>query len=597
MFDLPKYGDGVGLTRMADLLDAIEVDRTRLRRVSVVVTGSNGKGSTAAFCAGIAHAYRLRTGLFTSPHLHHFNERFQVDGVPIGDDTLARLKLRVETAIAGLSQRYSEKFGAFEAMFALACLYFQESECDFAVFEAGIGGRYDPARLVGALCTCVTSVDYEHIELLGHSLELIVSDKSDACASGGTIVYGENCRNLRPHILEYNRHRDITAVFVRDQIAIDNEAISATGQRFDFQFGDYEFRVLETSLLGAFQINDAAIAVTLFLLWLRRMRPGEAPAKIEAAVRSGLRAARWPGRLELIRRQPLTMIDVGHTPDGIRQSLASLKAIHGADELDPRGRHFLRQEGRRDRRVAGAVIRHHHLHRGAPQGRERGEYRRLGAKGQSGRRRSDRRNHRGRDQHQPKARHVAKTENICSRRIIPGDRIRDHRPRRTRARPGFFLNSQCERRRFSRGARSRSVASDEFEQRIANMLYDAVPFAGLALAEQTRGRIPGAVIPVEQPAPIGHMRQQYPDRFSQPTRKMRDSGVNRYHKIKMRYQRCGVGKTVKLVAEMNDVSAFPKRRRIPRANLFLQADKCRVDVLERQQTTQIDRPFTIPDVL
>jgi dihydrofolate synthase/folylpolyglutamate synthase len=331
LFDLPKYGDGVGLARMADLLDAIAVDRTRLRRVSVVVTGSNGKGSTAAFCANIAHAYRLRTGLFTSPHLHHFNERFQVDGAPIGDDTLARLKLRVETAIAELSLRHNEKFGAFEAMFALACMYFQESECDFAVFEAGIGGRYDPARLVGALCTSVTSVDYEHVELLGHSLELIVSDKSDACASGGTIVYGENCRNLRRHILEYNRHREITAVFVRDRIAIDNEAISATGQRFDFQFGDYEFRILETSLLGAFQINNAAIAATLFLLWLRRMRPGEAPARIEAAVRSGLRAARWPGRLELIQQQPLTVIDVGHTPDGIRQSLASLKAIHGAD--------------------------------------------------------------------------------------------------------------------------------------------------------------------------------------------------------------------------------------------------------------------------
>ena len=94
MFDLPKYGDGVGLARMADLLDAIAVDRARLQRVSVVVTGSNGKGSTAAFCASIAHAYRLRTGLFTSPHLHRFNERFQVDGVPIGDDALARLKLR-----------------------------------------------------------------------------------------------------------------------------------------------------------------------------------------------------------------------------------------------------------------------------------------------------------------------------------------------------------------------------------------------------------------------------------------------------------------------------------------------------------------------
>jgi dihydrofolate synthase / folylpolyglutamate synthase len=331
LFDLPKYGEGIGLARTAALLDAVAVDRAGLRRMAVVVTGSNGKGSTAAFCAGIAHACRMRTGLFTSPHLRHFNERFRVDGIPIGDDALARLKSRIEAAIARLSQRRKEKFGAFEAMFALACLFFQESECDFAVFEAGIGGRYDPVRLVGALATCVTSVDYEHVELLGDSLQLIVSDKSDACASGGTVVYGENCRSLRPHILEYNRYRDVTTLFVRDDIVIDNEAVSAKVQRFDLRFHDCDFRFLETSLRGAFQINNAAIGITLFLLWLRRNRPGEPAADIEAAVRSGVRDARWPGRLEVIQQNPLTVIDVGHTPDGIRQSLASLKAIHGAD--------------------------------------------------------------------------------------------------------------------------------------------------------------------------------------------------------------------------------------------------------------------------
>jgi dihydrofolate synthase / folylpolyglutamate synthase len=331
VFDLPKYGDGVGLARLADLIEAVGVDRARLARRSVVVTGSNGKGSTAAFCAGIAQAYGLRTGLFTSPHLYRFNERFQVDGVAIGDDVLARLVLRIETAIAGLSARRNEKFGAFEALFALACLHFQETACEFAVFEAGIGGRYDPVRLVGARVSCVTSIDYEHVELLGNSLELIASDKSDACASGGTIVYGENCRKLSPHLIEYNRYREIASLFVRDQVGIGNESVAATGQRFDFQFGDRGFRCLEMSLLGAFQFNNAAIAVTLFLLWLRETRPGEALVGIEAAVRSGLRDARWPGRLEVIRRDPLTVVDVGHTPDGIRQSLASLKAIYGAD--------------------------------------------------------------------------------------------------------------------------------------------------------------------------------------------------------------------------------------------------------------------------
>jgi dihydrofolate synthase/folylpolyglutamate synthase len=332
VFDLPKYGDGVCLARLADLLDAIAVDRARLQRVSVVVAGSNGKGSTAAFCAGIARAYGLRAGLFTSPHLYRFNERFQVDGADIGDDDLARLKSRIEAAIAEISQRRGEQFGAFEALFALACLYFQERQCDFAVFEAGIGGRYDPVRLVGALATCVTSVDYEHVELLGHSLQLIAFDKSDACASGGTIVYGENCRNLRPHLIEYNRYRAIASLFVRDQIGISGESVSTTGQRFDFRFGSYDFRSLEMGLLGAFQFNNAAIAISLFLLWLGRARPGETPGRIEAAIRSGLYDARWPGRLEVIKQDPLTVIDVGHTPDGIRQSLASLKAIHGAED-------------------------------------------------------------------------------------------------------------------------------------------------------------------------------------------------------------------------------------------------------------------------
>jgi dihydrofolate synthase/folylpolyglutamate synthase len=316
---------------MAELLEAVAVDRAKLQRHSVVVTGSNGKGSTAAFCAGIARCYGLRTGLFTSPHLYRVNERFQIDGAPVGDDDLARLASRIEAAIAEVSQRIGEKFGSFEAMFALACLYFQESDCDFAVFEAGIGGRYDPVRLVGARATCVTSVDYEHVELLGNSLALIASDKSDACTSSGTIIYGENCRELRPHLIEYNRHRAITPLFVRDQIGISAEAVSASGQRFDFQFGGYEFQVLEISLRGTFQFNNAAIAVALFLLWLQRTRPGETLAAIEAAVRSGLGGARWPGRLELIRHDPLTVIDVGHTPDGVRQSLASLKAAFGTE--------------------------------------------------------------------------------------------------------------------------------------------------------------------------------------------------------------------------------------------------------------------------
>jgi dihydrofolate synthase/folylpolyglutamate synthase len=332
MFDLPKYGDGICLARLADLLEALGIERARLQHISVVVTGSNGKGSTAAMCAQIGRACGLRTGLFTSPHLVRFNERIQIDGDEIGDEAFAGLQRRIEAAIAEVSKRLCQQFGAFEALFALACLHFQESGCDFAVFEAGIGGRYDPVRLVGAQQTCVTSIDYEHVELLGHTLELIASDKSDACAAGGTIVYGENCRDLRSHLVEYNRGRGCTPLFVRDDIRICNETTPAGTQHFDFQFREHDYRRLEQNLPGAFQFSNAAIAVTLFLSWQQRERPHQARDRIEAAIRAGLREARWPGRLEVISQNPLTVIDVGHTPDGIRQALAGLTAIHGADD-------------------------------------------------------------------------------------------------------------------------------------------------------------------------------------------------------------------------------------------------------------------------
>jgi len=342
VFDLPKYGDGVCLARLAELLDALAIDRAWLQRHSVVVTGSNGKGSTAAMCAAIGRAYGLRTGLFTSPHLLRFNERIRIDNDEIGDEAFARLKQMVDAAVSAISGKRGERFGAFEALFALACLYFQESDCDFIVFEAGIGGRYDPVRLVGARETCVTSVDYEHVELLGNTLELIASDKSDACASSGTIIYGENCRPLRWHLFEYNRYRDVTPLFVGHQIGIGGavghqieiggELAEASGQQFDFRFGDYEYRGLEMNLLGTVQFNNAAIAVALFLLWGQKRLLRRTPEKIESAIRTGLRDTKWPGRLEIIAQDPLTVIDVGHTPDGIRQSLASLKAIHGAGD-------------------------------------------------------------------------------------------------------------------------------------------------------------------------------------------------------------------------------------------------------------------------
>lgn len=331
MFDLPKYGDGICLARLSALLEALAIDRERLSRIAAVITGSNGKGSTAAFCASIGRAAGLRTGLFTSPHLYRFNERFQIDGSLIDDARLNGLMAQVSGAVDDVSRRRNERFGAFEAQFALACLYFQQEGCTFAVFEAGIGGRYDPVRLVGSRTTCVASVDFEHVSLLGNSLPLIASDKSDACAAGGTIIYGENCRPLRDHLAAYNRNRNIESLFVRDEIDVAAERTTDTGQTFDLHFEGHRIRDLTIGLSGTFQINNAAIAASLFLRWMQTLSKPVAPAALERAVREGLSQTRWPGRLEVIRHDPLTVIDVGHTPDGITRAIAGLHQTHGKD--------------------------------------------------------------------------------------------------------------------------------------------------------------------------------------------------------------------------------------------------------------------------
>ena len=100
MFDLPKYGDGICLARMAELLDRLAIDRGRLQQRSIAITGSNGKGSTAAFCTSIGRAFGLRTGLFTSPHLFRINERFEIDGTPIADVFTLRVPNQTESPLA-----------------------------------------------------------------------------------------------------------------------------------------------------------------------------------------------------------------------------------------------------------------------------------------------------------------------------------------------------------------------------------------------------------------------------------------------------------------------------------------------------------------
>ena len=267
MFDLPKYGDGVCLARLAELLEALSIDRARLQRNSVVVTGSNGKGSTAAFCAGIGRAYGLRTGLFTSPHLYRFNERFRSTA---NRSTTAHWRgwwrgrncdRRGVATAQGKNSAHSRRSSRWHA-----CI-FRSSDailrCSKPVSAAAtilsVRRRAHDVRDIGRLRTRRTVGQFAGIDR---------SDKSDACVASGTIIYGENCRDLRDHIVEYNRHPDVEIY----SFAIRSIAARKLPQRRSISIfvRRSRFPRWKRISLAEFQINNAAIAIALFVLWLRR---------------------------------------------------------------------------------------------------------------------------------------------------------------------------------------------------------------------------------------------------------------------------------------------------------------------------------------
>ncbi|HVY86358.1 MAG TPA: cyanophycin synthetase [Caulobacterales bacterium] len=290
----PKFGAGVGLHRVAAIAERLDIDLAAFGANAAVITGSNGKGSTAAMLASILQQTGESVGRFTSPHLLQINERFTLDGEDIADAELEKHWRRVEETANAWLQGRDDQLGGFEFLFLVAASWFAERKPRFTVWEAGIGGRYDPTRLVEAKRTALVSLDLEHTALLGDTLEMIAFDKLDAAPGGARVFCGESCAPLRERIQGYAKLR-----------------------RLDV---DFPTPLNRAPFAGAHQRNNAALAVAL---------AHDMTLLEEQRIRCGLAATRWPGRLEVLAEKPLVVIDVGHTPAAIVAALQGFLAIAG----------------------------------------------------------------------------------------------------------------------------------------------------------------------------------------------------------------------------------------------------------------------------
>ncbi len=317
MFGLPKFGDGIGLHRVERFLQAHRIDRPALARRSIAVTGTNGKGSTARFMTSAIEAAGMRVGCFTSPHLFDVRERFM-----IGDDMIpqADFDRHAETVLAfAKSLPAGDRMGSFEFLFLVAILWFQETKPDVIVWEAGIGGRYDPVRCVCASISVLTSIELEHTELLGATEELIAYDKTDAVAPGGIVILSPSINEgLAMRVAAYaslSGKATLPALASRRVGAVVN---TPKGARFTYGFtaappeADYPVRL---RLAGQHQVDNAVTALRAAEAWLG-LRP-EDNAERHIAMLTALGRTRWPGRLEKVAIAPDLWIDVGHTPKAL----------------------------------------------------------------------------------------------------------------------------------------------------------------------------------------------------------------------------------------------------------------------------------------
>ncbi len=315
---IPKFGAGVGLHRMLWLTQDLRVTHWLTNLDAIKVTGSNGKGSVCAMVSSILQALELQVGQYISPHLIRFNERISINGNHISDHELAETLDWFLAQQAEYSRQYpSDTIGAFESFTAMGLYHFVQLQPHALVVEAGIGGRYDSTRIVPGKLVGLPSLDLEHTELLGHTLELIAYDKADLCPEQGTLVIGHIDNDVLRRLKAYCELRHITPVSTDETCILHRTEFVANVMVVDIDIDGVRYNDLRIGLQGHHQIINAAVAVLLARKWIEQHYPQLAGAKFNAAVYQGLAQVRNMGRFQKIGSLPDIFVDVGHSPGAI----------------------------------------------------------------------------------------------------------------------------------------------------------------------------------------------------------------------------------------------------------------------------------------
>ncbi len=310
LYGLQKYGIKFGLNKTSNLLKVFGNPHKRNRYIHI--GGTNGKGSICIMLESILRKAGLKVGLYTSPHLVRFTERFRIDGKEIPKESVVEL---VRSLISIMDPSDPPTF--FELTTAMAILYFDMEDVDISIMEVGMGGRLDATNIIRPELSIITNISMEHRQFLGNTTTQIAREKAGIIKRGVELVTGVKQRHIRELFKDMCKSRGSRMYLLGRDFRY-----RSTKRGFSY-YGIWEdLKDMELSLEGRFQRPNAAIAIAASEI-LKSKGYG-----IEADhIRDGLKDCIWPGRMQIVSKEPLIILDGAHNPAAMKALINSLRNI------------------------------------------------------------------------------------------------------------------------------------------------------------------------------------------------------------------------------------------------------------------------------
>ena len=313
--DQPHFG----LERMVELLALRGNPHLKLKVIHI--GGTNGKGSTIAFLKNMLENLGLRVGVFSSPYLIHYTDQISINGESIPEARLEALMVDYQSLLEGEAATNLEETTEFEIITAIAYDYFAAEQVDVAIMEVGMGGLLDSTNICKPILTGITTIGLDHVALLGDTLEAIAEQKAGIIKQGIPLVTGRIAPEALAVIDRIAEEKDAPRLAYGADYQVSHQESVVIGEVFDYT-SDVRQGRFQTGLLGLHQIENAGMALTLLDTFCKE--DGRELASNDLLAQA-LEETSWPGRLEVVSRNPLMILDGAHNPHAIKALVATLQ--------------------------------------------------------------------------------------------------------------------------------------------------------------------------------------------------------------------------------------------------------------------------------